>query len=120
MKNVYSLKVQSIKSKGQKQRPYVCLPVELAEAVSLKSGEIVEWELIDRGQLKLLRLEKKKKATEGTPAYPLRVQTIRSKGQKQRLYINIPVPLAAAIRLKPGEQIQWALNRKRLYLERKT
>ena len=41
--------------------------------------------------------------------YPITVQAIRSKGQKTRLYVYVPLPLAAAIGLEPGEQVQWSL-----------
>ena len=41
--------------------------------------------------------------------YPMKVQVIRSKGVGPRFYINIPLPLAAAIDLAAGEQMQWQL-----------
>ena len=41
--------------------------------------------------------------------YPMKVQVIRSKGVAPRFYINIPLPLAAAIDLTPGEEMQWQL-----------
>lgn len=41
--------------------------------------------------------------------YPITVQAIRSKGQKARLYVYVPLPLAAAIGLEPGEEVQWTL-----------
>jgi hypothetical protein len=41
--------------------------------------------------------------------YPMKVQVIRSKGVSTRFYINIPLPLAAAIDLAPGEEMQWQL-----------
>jgi len=37
------------------------------------------------------------------------VQAIRSKGCNPRLYVYVPLPLAAAIGLEPGEQVQWTL-----------
>jgi hypothetical protein len=49
----YPIKVQAIRSKGQKQRPYVNIP--LAVAIGLEAGEEVEWELLDRGELHLVR-----------------------------------------------------------------
>jgi len=52
--------------------------------------------------------------------YPLKVQAIRSKGVKVRLYINIPIPLAAAIGLEAGEEVEWELlTRNNLHLVRK-
>lgn len=41
--------------------------------------------------------------------YPMRVQVIRSKGQAARYYVNIPMPLAAALNLEAGEEVQWQL-----------
>jgi hypothetical protein len=51
----YPIKVQAIRSKGQKQRPYVNIPIPLAVAIGLEAGEEVEWELLDRGELHLVR-----------------------------------------------------------------
>lgn len=51
--------------------------------------------------------------------YPLKVQTIRSKGQRPRLYVSFPLSLAAAIGLEPGEEVQWELlDRGELHLTR--
>ncbi len=41
--------------------------------------------------------------------YPMKVQVIRSEGVSPRFYINIPLPLAAAIDLAPGEEMHWQL-----------
>jgi hypothetical protein len=38
--------------------------------------------------------------------YVLRVQVIRSKGQAPRCFVNVPIPLAAALDLQAGEQVQ--------------
>lgn len=52
--------------------------------------------------------------------YPLKVQAIRSKGQNPRMYVYLPLPLAAAIGLEAGEEVQWELlDRKELHLVRK-
>jgi hypothetical protein len=51
----YPLKVQVIRSKGQKARPYVFIPVPLAAAIGIEGGEEVEWELLGRGELHLVR-----------------------------------------------------------------
>ena len=37
------------------------------------------------------------------------MQAIRSKGYNPRLYVYVPLPLAAAIGLEPGEKVQWTL-----------
>ena len=42
--------------------------------------------------------------------YPVKVQAIRSKGRTDRFYVFIPLPLAAAIGLKAGEEFQWSLT----------
>ena len=41
--------------------------------------------------------------------YPIKVQEIRSKGQAPRYYVSIPLPLAAALELEGGEEVQWQL-----------
>ena len=51
--------------------------------------------------------------------YPLKVQAIRPKGARPKLYVYIPMPLAAAIGLNPGDTIQWELlDRHELHLIR--
>ena len=51
----YPLKIQSIRSSGQNQRFYVYMPMPLAAALGIKGGEEVEWELLDRRELHLVR-----------------------------------------------------------------
>lgn len=51
----YLLKVQAIRSRGQQARLYVYFPLPLAAAIGLEAGESVEWELLDRGELHLVR-----------------------------------------------------------------
>jgi len=41
--------------------------------------------------------------------YVMKVQVIRSQRQSPRFYVNIPLPLAAALDLAAGEQVQWQL-----------
>ena len=53
----YPLRVQAIRSRGQKPRLYVSFPLALAAAIGLEPGEEVQWELLDRGELHLLRTE---------------------------------------------------------------
>ena len=51
--------------------------------------------------------------------YPIKVQVIRARKQAPRFYVNIPLPLAAALDLEAGEQVQWQLLAKsELRLER--
>ena len=52
---VYPLRIQAIRSKGQNLRFYVYLPMPLAAALGVKGGEAVEWELLDRRELRLVR-----------------------------------------------------------------
>ncbi len=42
--------------------------------------------------------------------YPIKVQAIRTQGRPVRLFIAVPLALAAAINLEPGEEIQWQLR----------
>ena len=51
----YELKVQAIRSQKQQARLYVYFPLPLAAAIGLEPGETVQWELLDRGELHLLR-----------------------------------------------------------------
>jgi len=55
MQTKYPLKIQAIRSKGQQARLYVYFPLPLAAAIGLEAGEAVQWELLDRGELHLLR-----------------------------------------------------------------
>ena len=52
---IYSLKVQAIRPKGQTPKLYVYFPIPLAAAIGLEPGEEVQWELLDRGELHLVR-----------------------------------------------------------------
>ena len=55
MSTTYPLKIQAIRSKGQQARLYVYFPLPLAAAIGLEAGEEVQWELLDRGELHLVR-----------------------------------------------------------------
>jgi hypothetical protein len=57
MSTKYELKVQAIRSKGQQARLYVYFPLPLAAAIGLEAGEMVQWELLDRGELHLVRCQ---------------------------------------------------------------
>jgi hypothetical protein len=51
----YPLKIQAIRSKGQQPRLYISFPLALATAIGLEPGEEVQWELLDRSELHLVR-----------------------------------------------------------------
>jgi hypothetical protein len=55
MQTTYPLRVQAIRSKGQQPRLYISVPLALAAAIGLEPGELVQWELLDRGELHLVR-----------------------------------------------------------------
>ena len=51
--------------------------------------------------------------------YLMKVQVIRSKRRPPRFFINVPLPLAAALDLTAGEEVQWQLlDRSDLRLKR--
>lgn len=56
MQTTYPLKIQAIRSKGQQPRLYVSFPLALATAIGLNPGDPVQWELLDRSELHLVRL----------------------------------------------------------------
>lgn len=60
----YPLRVQAIRSRGQNPRLYVSFPLALAAAIGLEPGETVQWELLDRGELHLLRPQTPPPATQ--------------------------------------------------------
>lgn len=41
--------------------------------------------------------------------FEMKVQVIRSKGRATRLFVNIPLPLAAALDFQAGERVRWQL-----------
>ena len=53
--------------------------------------------------------------------YLTKVQAIRRKGGIVQCYVNLPLPLAAAIDLEPGEMVEWKVDhRYKLWLVRQT
>jgi hypothetical protein len=51
----------------------------------------------------------------------MKVQVIRSKHRPPRFFVNVPLPLAAALDLAAGEKVQWQLlDRSDLRLKRLT
>jgi hypothetical protein len=57
MEATYPLRVQAMRSHGQKPRLYVSFPLALAAAIGLEPGDEVQWELLERGELHLIRLK---------------------------------------------------------------
>jgi hypothetical protein len=55
MQTTYPLRIQAIRSKGQQPRLYISVPGALAAAIGLEPGELVQWELLDRSELHLVR-----------------------------------------------------------------
>lgn len=56
MQAEYVMKVQVIKSQKQPPRFYVNIPLPLAAALDLRGQEPVQWQLLGRSDLRLLRL----------------------------------------------------------------
>ena len=51
--------------------------------------------------------------------YVMKVQVIRSRRRPPRFFVNVPLPLAAALDLTAGEHVQWQLlDRSDLRLKR--
>ena len=55
MQTTYPLKIQAMRSQGKQPRFYVSFPLALAAALGLEGGETVQWKLLDRGELHLVR-----------------------------------------------------------------
>jgi hypothetical protein len=89
MQAIYPLKIQAIRSKGQQARLYVYFPLPLAAAIGLQAGEEVQWELLDRGELHLIRkqlpqLQATQRASQGReiPLPPPTKQTVKDKRRR--------------------------------------
>jgi hypothetical protein len=51
--------------------------------------------------------------------YPTKIQAIRRKKTVAQCYVNLPMPLAAAIDIEPGEIVEWKIDsRYKLWLIR--
>jgi hypothetical protein len=89
MQAKYPLKIQAIRSKNQQARLYVYFPLPLAAAIGLGAGEEVQWELLDRGELHLVRnqlpqVQATQRATQPSEI-PLPPQKQTAKGQRRRV-----------------------------------
>jgi hypothetical protein len=58
MQAEFEMKVQMIRSQGRATRLFVNIPLPLAAALDLEAGERVRWQLLDRSDLRLIRLER--------------------------------------------------------------
>ncbi len=56
MQAEYEMKVQVIRSRGRATRLFVNIPLPLAAALDMQAGERVRWQLLDRSDLRLVRL----------------------------------------------------------------
>ena len=56
MQAEYVMKVQVIRSRARPPRFFVNVPLPLAAALDLTAGEPVQWQLLDRSDLRLKRL----------------------------------------------------------------
>jgi len=79
MQAKYPLKIQAIRSKNQQARLYVYFPLPLAAAIGLKAGEEVQWELLDRGELHLLREQVPSMLATQRAAKPAQAPTVAEK-----------------------------------------
>jgi hypothetical protein len=57
MQAQFEMKVQVIRSRGRATRLFVNIPLPLAAALDFQAGERVRWQLLDRSDLRLIRLE---------------------------------------------------------------
>ncbi len=68
MPTTYPLNIQAIRSQGKQPRLYVTFPLALAAAIGLNPGDRVQWELLDRNQLRLVRLPASPATAQRRPA----------------------------------------------------
>ena len=61
---LFEMKLQAIRSKGRAATLFVNVPLALAAALDMHPGERLRWQLLDRSDLRLVRLDapKPKKA----------------------------------------------------------
>ena len=61
MKDHYVTRLQGIRRQGGTVQVYANIPLPLASALDLESGETVTWKVLDRTHLLLVRLPERKK-----------------------------------------------------------
>ena len=82
MQAEYCMRVQIIRSKGRDNRFYVNIPLPLAAALDLVAGEEIQWQLLDRSDLRLKRLEPRpplQQVVKKSPAHPKSSQSFFSR-----------------------------------------
>ena len=52
----FEMKLQAIRSRGRATRLFVNVPLALAAALDMQPGEPLRWQLLDRSDLRLVRL----------------------------------------------------------------
>jgi len=57
MQVLFEMKLQAIRSKGRATRLFVNIPLALASALDMQPGERLRWQLLNRSDLRLIRLE---------------------------------------------------------------
>ncbi len=67
MPTAYPVRIQAIRSRGQNPRLYLNFPLALAAAIGLEQGELVQWELLERGELHLIRPNAPAPAAQAKP-----------------------------------------------------
>ena len=77
----YPLRIQAIRTKGQNVRFFVYIPMPLAAALGIEGGEDVSWELLDRDELHLVRLEARPAEATRTAKRPATARDAVGKGK---------------------------------------
>jgi hypothetical protein len=57
MQVIFEMKLQAIRSQGRAARLFVNIPLALASALDMQPGERLRWQLLNRSDLRLIRLE---------------------------------------------------------------
>jgi len=57
MQVLFEMKLQAIRSQGRATRLFVNIPLALASALDMQPGERLRWQLLNRSDLRLIRLE---------------------------------------------------------------
>jgi len=60
----FVVKVQEMRSKNQNPRYYLYMPVALISALGIEAGEEMSWEVLDRNELHLVRINPPEASTE--------------------------------------------------------